>query len=101
MKCSEMDYNAEIPFQKEIPAGYYDISNEIRDTSVNKHFTSEQVHIVEHNERVAAAEGRYSSVQSIDSGGFACCHDATKSTGEPNRRYNEAWKVESSCSCSE
>lgn len=58
MKCSEMDYNAEIPFQKEIPAGYYDISNEIRDTSVNKHFTSEQVHIVEHNERVAAEEKR-------------------------------------------
>ncbi|KAK8793886.1 hypothetical protein WA171_003015 [Blastocystis sp. BT1] len=54
----EMDYNAEIPFQKEIPAGYYDISNEIRDTSVNKHFTSEQVHIVEHNERVAAEEKR-------------------------------------------
>lgn len=52
----EMDYNAEIPFQKEIPAGYYDISNEIRDTSINKHFTSEQVNIVEHNERVAAEE---------------------------------------------
>lgn len=51
-----MDYNAEIPFQKEIPAGYYDISAEIRDTSVNKHFTSEQVNTVEHNERVAAEQ---------------------------------------------
>lgn len=53
-----MNYNAEIPFQKEIPAGYYDISNEIRDTSVNRHFTSEMVNTIEHNERVAAEEKR-------------------------------------------
>ena len=32
---SEMDYNAEIPFQKEIPAGYYDISAEITDTPIS------------------------------------------------------------------
>lgn len=53
-----MNYNAEIPFQKEIPAGYYDISNEIRDTSVNRHFSSDMVNTIEHNERVAAEEKR-------------------------------------------
>lgn len=51
---SEIDWNAEVPYQREIPAGYYDVSNEIRDTTINKHFTSEQVYTIEHNERQAA-----------------------------------------------
>lgn len=50
----EIDWNAEIPYQKEIPAGYYDVSSEMRDTTVNKHFTSEQINTIEHNERQAA-----------------------------------------------
>ena len=56
--CSEIDWNVEIPFQKEIPAGYYDISGEVRDTSINKHFTTEQMMVIEHNERKAAKERR-------------------------------------------
>lgn len=43
----------EVPFAKQIPAGYYDVSNEIRDTSINKHFTSEQINTIEHNDRQA------------------------------------------------
>ena len=50
----EIDWNAEIPYQKEIPAGYYDVSAEIRDTTINKHFTSEEINVIEHNERQAA-----------------------------------------------
>ena len=46
----------EVPFQKEIPAGYYDISNEMRDTSINKHFTTEKMMVIEHNERKAEEE---------------------------------------------
>lgn len=52
---SEMDYNAEIPFQKEIPRGYYDISAEITDTPIRR-FTGDQVNILEHNSRVAAEQ---------------------------------------------
>ena len=48
----------EVPFQKEIPAGYYDISNEVRDTSINKHFTTEKMMVIEHNERKAEEERR-------------------------------------------
>ena len=43
----------EVPFAKQIPAGYYDASNEIRETSINKHFTSEQINTIEHNDRQA------------------------------------------------
>lgn len=43
----------EVPFAKQIPAGYYDVSTEIRDTSINKHFTSEQINTIEHNDRQA------------------------------------------------
>ena len=49
----------EVPFQKEIPAGYYDISNEVRDTSINKHFTTEKMMVIEHNERKAEEELRH------------------------------------------
>ena len=50
-----MDYNAEIPFQKEIPAGYYDISAEITDTPIRR-FTGDQVNILEDKSRVAAEQ---------------------------------------------
>ncbi|KAK8828578.1 hypothetical protein WA577_000063 [Blastocystis sp. JDR] len=57
-KKGEIDWNMEVPFQKEIPAGYYDISNEVRDTSINKHFTTEKMMVIEHNERKAEEERR-------------------------------------------
>lgn len=53
IRPSEIDWNMEVPFAKQIPAGYYDVSGEIRDTSINKHFTSEQIYTIEHNDRQA------------------------------------------------
>ena len=53
IRPSEIDWNMEVPFAKQIPAGYYDVSGEIRDTAINKHFTSEQIYTIEHNDRQA------------------------------------------------
>lgn len=86
-----MDYNAEIPFQKEIPAGYYDISAEITDTPIRR-FTGDQVNILEHNSRVAAEQRqrrndmrRFNQLTQENSPRGHDAAEPTHSRGEQNR----------------
>ena len=54
MMNREIDWNAEVPFRKQIPAGYYDVSGEM--TSSNRSITGQQLFNIEDNERQLAEE---------------------------------------------